>query len=745
MLLASLPSFPSRLMPSEPDMGLRLKQAAAKSPIDLGAFMVPDDLLNPEKPNATRSLAGDDVIDLDCGLGPANIKAHLRRVNLGTIEDPGEREVVRAAIFMGMNYDHDVDMPWRLGKIAPASTPYFVERIRSLLRWVEDRGLSLSNISQGVLGDWLEDRKSEVSPSTVLHEVIVWRRLWAYRDSLPISMFTFPPWGSRSSAAVSEYRAPEENKTPRIPVEIYAPMLRWALFYIEAGAHDLLLLRKAIPRDDEKINRAPTWVLDAKIARFVQRVENGEAVITCHADGSLHRRAIAADVGATVNALAYRGEFDHFEELAQRHGKTVLTAHFQWSELPGTGVAWCGEITGRESFRLLQDMLAACYLVIALLSGMRDSEVTALRRGQLKVLRDENGDPYRYLIEATIFKGRDKIEGEPHVWVVPKVVADAVAVAESVQDHLNHIRDATPTEREADLLFLRPSVQAGGVASFTEGTANDFVRALARRCNEFAIAAAERTDDASARQRILDLYLIPNDVSTGVNWKWATRQYRRTLAWFIANRPFGVVAGSLQYGHLGSLVFEGYAGTSQSGFPDEVEAELFLGRQHDIIALYEDYASGIPIGGPRGPLLEAEFREFDRELGAELADMQGILDPLPGQIIDDVRRKKLLGSIAANLHPGFVNDCFYYAPHALCNSDKNSTSPIWERCRPLKCPNSCVSQKYVPILMDMIADTEKMKKDIKLPLQKKVLDNQINRYTNLVQSAARGRSLEVME
>ena len=41
---------------------------------------------------------------------------------------------------------------------------------------------------------------------------------------------------------------------------------------------------------------------------------------------------------------------------------------------------------------------------------------------------------------------------------------------------------------------------------------------------------------------------------------------RRTIAWHIANRPFGTIAGMIQYKHASVAAFEGYAGSSRSGF-----------------------------------------------------------------------------------------------------------------------------------------------------------------------------------
>jgi hypothetical protein len=37
-------------------------------------------------------------------------------------------------------------------------------------------------------------------------------------------------------------------------------------------------------------------------------------------------------------------------------------------------------------------------------------------------------------------------------------------------------------------------------------------------------------------------------------------QFRRTLAWFIARRPGGSIAGAIQYKHHGIQMFEGYTG-----------------------------------------------------------------------------------------------------------------------------------------------------------------------------------------
>ena len=55
----------------------------------------------------------------------------------------------------------------------------------------------------------------------------------------------------------------------------------------------------------------------------------------------------------------------------------------------------------------------------------------------------------------------------------------------------------------------------------------------------------------------------PTHISTGsankLPWRLKSSQFRRTLAWFIARRPGGSIAGAIQYRHLSIQMFEGYA------------------------------------------------------------------------------------------------------------------------------------------------------------------------------------------
>jgi hypothetical protein len=79
-------------------------------------------------------------------------------------------------------------------------------------------------------------------------------------------------------------------------------------------------------------------------------------------------------------------------------------------------------------------------------------------------------------------------------------------------------------------------------------------------------------DHLNAQFGIPEAPIVP-PAPDGKPWHITTRQFRRTVAWHIGNRPFGTVAGMIQYKHSGIGAYEGYAGSSRSGFRHEIERE----------------------------------------------------------------------------------------------------------------------------------------------------------------------------
>jgi hypothetical protein len=204
-------------------------------------------------------------------------------------------------------------------------------------------------------------------------------------------------------------------------------------------------------------------------------------------------------------------------------------------------------------------------------------------------------------------------------------------------------------------------------------------------------------------------------------------QFRRTLAWHIAHQPFGVVAGARQYKHAQVAVFEGYAGTSASGFAAEVEAEQAVARLDYAEHLYRDWLAGGPSGGGADRKITAEFTRIH----AELAD-------LPGTIADPKRLRTMLSHLAVTLHPGVLGDCFYQHGTALCA--KSAAPPADKKPLPmlntcLTCPNARRSSVHLPRLEQARDQAQQIISDIRgalPPLQQAALTSHLAQIGQLI-------------
>ena len=86
-------------------------------------------------------------------------------------------------------------------------------------------------------------------------------------------------------------------------------------------------------------------------------------------------------------------------------------------------------------------------------------------------------------------------------------------------------------------------------------------------------------------------------------WHLTSCQFRRTLAWYIARRPGGIIAGAVQYGHVLTQTIKGCAGQHESGFPDEVLEEMHLAREGDLVDSLATMADRIiDVSGREGTL-----------------------------------------------------------------------------------------------------------------------------------------------
>jgi len=299
----------------------------------------------------------------------------------------------------------------------------------------------------------------------------------------------------------------------------------------------------------------------------------------------------------------------------------------------------------------------------------------------------------RHRLRSVVSKGRRS--PEPATWVVTEHVARAIEVMERLDD--------------GELVFA------------SLGTSR--VEAV----NRFRDHVNRLSDEAVAVPAV-----------DGSPWRFDTRQFRRTLAWFIGAQPFGMWAGAVQFKHLsvrsamegiGPTVFEGYVGSTPSGFPAEVElakqaaADLYVGN------LAAAHAGGARSAGGGARRVNARLEELAAELAAEVGDdVPPVARP---QVVDEQRRTAMLRSVSHNLFVGPLTDCFFDPDVALCLRDQDRTSatvPVVGRCEPGRCRNSRIGEHRLPAWQDRL---DQVRADLRLrgvpPLQRRHLADQRDR------------------
>ncbi len=294
------------------------------------------------------------------------------------------------------------------------------------------------------------------------------------------------------------------------------------------------------------------------------------------------------------------------------------------------------------------------------------------------------------MIDGHTFK-RAGAAGRPKTWVVLPEVHNALQALEQLDKVVDRLPRPRTGHKNSHLLFKRHlGVRNGDHALGAQINAwlNEFLRTANALCDE-ASARASDSDRAviEANFRIAGL-------PDGRAWRLVTKQFRRTIAWYIATEPFGTVAGMRQFGHIREVTFLGYAGTKEAGFRDEIEEAEEIGLVRDLVEMYELHLAGQPLAGPHGRSLVAKFDEVTKQLA--------------GKVVDDARFRKMLRNVAHRIYPGLLNDCFFDASKALCIKkrvgDEVADSPVFAHCDWEKCPNSCFWTKHRPALESALSD-----------------------------------------
>lgn len=201
----------------------------------------------------------------------------------------------------------------------------------------------------------------------------------------------------------------------------------------------------------------------------------------------------------------------------------------------------------------LNRLHAACYIVIAGLSGMRDSEMASLETSSYYEREGWDGAVYGWIKGHTY-----KLEEDPRPveWMVPPVVKNAVDMITQVTAPLRYkleqqiaalevkLRDVSylnPTDRQRDeetlhemkqkrhALFLNGPLWQGRIGILDSNTIRTRLKNFARHIN-----LKVQADDLA---QVLD----KTEIRVGEVWPLAPHQFRRTFARYVARCILGDV------------------------------------------------------------------------------------------------------------------------------------------------------------------------------------------------------------
>lgn len=596
--------------------------------------------------------------DSSWNLHPAQRMGHARRISLHFDTVPLRHRHSCKEVFAAL-----LD-----GKISNAGRPYSVETLRgtfteilAFLTFLDGKKITrIRDVTQRDLVSYVAYLAN--TGRLRLEYLNAARLFWVHRSILTDALDLDPQ-------AVDIWEAPKverprENLTDRMPEEIFAPLLWWSARFIENFADDILLARERFLPLYGARKSAPAVIQRQRRGNQVQWVEklldeyeaSGEALPSLltglHAGqvnlSAIDRRA-QVPIGTTSRSFRLRAR-----ALAETNGLQGGHLMLKAEEITGEvfGKPWVTQIDYSEITLLSKLLQTAAWVLIAFFSGMRDSEVKHVRRGCINVASDSTGRLEELHLTSVAFKGNSEKNGKVESWVVAPIVKTAVDVLERL------------VGPDSEYLF-RPLVE--GTVTGKSRNITELVKS--HETNEWLGYLIEWINKRSAALGVLQG--IPE--FRGQTWKPKTKQFRRTLAWFIARRPEGIAAGALQYKHLSLDMFRGYAGTSPSGFRAEVEAENALARGDfltDFVARAEEAA------GPS--------RDRVRDKLATLGRALGFAGRKPENRQQELR---FLRRHAPDVFRGDALVCVFDPAKALCLRNK-SKNHNFKHCEPLRCGNA---------------------------------------------------------
>lgn len=503
---------------------------------------------------------------------------------------------------------------------------------RQFARWIDARSItSLSEVRRHHLEAWSSQATSTGAPKTQRRRLGSIERLWAIAADDPEPLIV-PPWRAED---LPMQAGSNENTTAAVRPQTMAPLLKWALIFVEDLAPDILSMDAYVA---ERSTVAPSGGNPRGAARVAleQFIEARDAI-----PATVHAGKVAPAV--TYLSLISGVPMAALSAAFKRTGSKTPLLLDGSQQLPlavkglVAGHQWVPNLDYRDMLRYRHALIGACLVLIGYLTGMRPHEVLALRKACGEAIIGVDGVP-RYRVRGRTFKRVRREGSQDHVgtertWETLQPVHGAISVLQQLL--------GGP--------YLVPSSR-DPLSAMGPGDANARIASL--------IAVA---NDICTTNGLPDAYRIPDDRSGPVTMS----RFRRTLAWHIRRLPGGNVALAVQYGHLTLRQGEGYAGLKQIGMMellDHEEASAIIDTLHE---LQEAVNEGEGVSGFAVPKLMRGVAKAERYQGNFLS-------------LREVRHIQRDGDLQIYDNPSAYVICVFSAATAKCGG---TSSPNLNACR----------------------------------------------------------------
>ena len=383
--------------------------------------------IRPGVSKAALPLFGEDLWDVTSVVFRENARRCHCSVDFSQLGDPVQLLSAKEYLYGRLHEPEGGPRP----RLAPASVRAVFNRLRRFMTFATARrgAFDLGALNQGDLDAWLAHLQTngERASFQIAALVDVAIDLNEHADRLSHGGFRFTLWRGRAAFLIAGCPPlARENSTPRIPEPVIAAMLHWSLRYIDDFAPDILAARaeldrlsaRAIEINVHKTRGAKTIrvAVEQRLKVYIRNLQKvGRGIPVWPADAHVCSRLDPVPVNYALIALHVGCRTAEISQIACNHAHVLEAVRNLGTEVGGmdpamssdgsTGQSWRPHRLDQQSLSDEEKWLqAACYVVCAYLTGMRDSEVQALRAGCHAVVRSADGLVERHRIHSTAYK-----------------------------------------------------------------------------------------------------------------------------------------------------------------------------------------------------------------------------------------------------------------------------------------------------------------------------------------------------